>query len=210
MVGGAAVLIGVAAWSDERILENSRRGAITVIMGDGWRRFWGEKGPRGEVNGVEYVLRSDSAVTIIDIRVGGSDSTAKLERFFSRFLSACAETSVLIADVRGLEDENAFPLASLEHPVKRRRQIIGELPISSVQNLRLNWFDSHYTLLCIGNSISTSDEYTKEASRLCPDAALRRRLIRAYIAGDESEGYTLGIAGVHPEILPQLKEVISG
>ena len=33
--------------------------------------------------------------------------------------------------------------------------------------------------------------------KLCPDAALRRRLIRVYIAGDESEGYTLGIAGGH-------------
>lgn len=162
------------------------------------------------MNGVEFVQSSDSVATIIDIRVGESDSTEKLERFFSRFLSGCAETSsVLIADVRGLEDEKVFPFASLEHPMKMRRQIIGELPITFAQNLHLNWFESHYTMLCIGDSISNSYEYTKEVCRLTPEGALRKRLIRACIAGEEIEGYTLGISGAHPEILSQLKEAIS-
>lgn len=141
----------------------------------------------------------------------GPDSTEKIEWFFSHFLSDSAEpSSVLIADVLDLEDENAFPFASLEHPVKRRRQTIGELPIAFAQELRLNWFESHYTTFCIGDSISTSDAYTKEAIRLGPEGALRKGLIRAYIAGEELEGYTLGIAGAHSEILSQLKEAISG
>ena len=126
-------------------------------------------------------------------------------------MSSCAETSsVLIADVRCPTDENEFPFSSIVHPVKRKRQIVGELPVPFAQNLRLNWFESHYTLLCVGDSVSTSDEYTKEASRFAPEGALRKGLIRAYIAGEEIEGYILGIAGAHPEILSQLKEAISG
>ena len=39
------------------------------------------------MNGVEFVQSSDSVATIIDIRVGESDSNEKLERFFSHFLS---------------------------------------------------------------------------------------------------------------------------
>ena len=156
------------------------------------------------------IQRPISAATIIDIRVRDSDRVERLERFLARFLSDCAGTSALIVDIRSLADDNAFPFASLEHPVKRRRQTIGELPIAFAQDLRLNWFESHYTMLCIGDHISTSDEYAKEASRMAPLGALRKGLIRAYIAGEEIEGYTLGIAGAHPEILSQLKEAISG
>ena len=103
-----------------------------------------------------------------------------------------------------------FPFASLKHPVKRRRQTIGELPITFAQNLHLNWFEPRYMMLCIGDSISTSYEYTKGVCRLTPEGALRKRLIRACIAGEEIEGYTLGISGAHPEVLSQLKEAISG
>lgn len=126
-------------------------------------------------------------------------------------MSDCAGTSsVLIADVRCPTDENEFPFSSIVHPVKKKRQIIGELPVPFAQNLRLNWFESHYTLLCVGDSVSTSDEYAGKVIGLCPDVALKKRLIRAYIAGEDIEGYTLGITGAHPEILSQLKEAISG
>lgn len=153
--------------------------------------------------------RCNPVSTVIDIQVGKSDSTEKLEQFLSCFLFRYAESSTLIVDVRGYTDRNEFPLSIIEHPLERRRQVIGELPIASVQSLRLNWFDAHYALFCVGGRISTSYEYAKKARRLLPDAALNRRLISAYVAGEEIEGYTLGIMGAHPEILPQLMRVLS-
>ena len=88
--------------------------------------------------------------------------------------------------------------------------MIGELPAALVQNLRLNWFESHYTMICVGDCILTADEYVKKARRLCPDTAMKRGLIRAYVAGAENEGYVLGLRGKHPEILTELKSAISG
>ena len=150
-----------------------------------------------------------SVATIIDIQIGESDRIERLEQFFAQFLARCAESSTLIADVRGHADWNAFPLSIIEHPLERRRQIIGELPIASIRSLRLNWFDAHYALFCVGGSISTTYAYAEKARRMSPVAALKRGLIPAYVAGDETEAYALGIMGTHPEILPQLMKALS-
>lgn len=195
--------------SNECASENSQERGIYSDYGDNWWSSWSKKDARGEVNGIGCVQRCNPVSTRIDIRVGESDSTERLERFFSRFLSHCAESSTLIADVRGYADRDEFPLSIIEHPLERRRQIIGELPVAAAQSLRLNWFDAHYALFCVGGRISTSYEYAMKARRMLPDAALNRRLISAYVAGEEIEGYTLGIMGAHPEILPQLMKALS-
>lgn len=109
--------------------------------------------------------RCSSVATIIDIQIGESDRIERLEQFFAHFLARCAESSTLIADVRGHADWNAFPLSIVEHPLERRRQIIGELPIASIRSLRLNWFDAHYALFCVGGSISTAYAYAEKARR---------------------------------------------
>ena len=174
------------------------------------RCLWGKRDAPSTLNGIEFVQRPASGATIIDINVWENDGAERLERFLSRFLIDCAGESALIADIRCPDDDNEFPFSGLEHPWTRRRQIIGELSAAHIRNFRLNWFNAHYALLCVGGDISTSDEYAHKASRLCPDAALKKRLIRAYIAGETLEGYTLGIAGAHPEILTQLMQAFSG
>ncbi len=207
-LGGSAPWASRSSGSNEQTSAIHREGSICNEFGDNWRRFWGWEAFRVEEKGIELIQRPISAATLIDIRAGDSDRVERLEHFLARFLSDCAGTSALIVDIRSLADEDAFPLASLEHPVKRRGRIIGELPVRFAQKLRLNWFESHYTLLCVGDRISTSDAYAKQALRLSPEGALRKGLIRAYIAGEEIEGYTFGITGMHPEILSQLKEAL--
>ena len=150
----------------------------------------------------------DLHATIIHICPYETNYIEKLERLFSRFLADYAGTSMLIADIWCADDENDFPFSCMEHPVNWKNRRIGEIPVSLMEKLCANWFISRCTLFCVAGTVSTSLEYAEKARKLCPGKALRRRLIRAYVGGDDTEGYSIGVLGAHPEMLMQLKKAL--